>query len=130
MLPPHPLDRRRHDLIVAAVIVGSLFVAAAYGPDLGRGFVKDDAPWIVSSRVALPCVRVRGPLLVALHAVVAIISGLEGRRGVGGLCLLVALFAREDALAVPLLAVACRVAVAKGITRRALTADVVWMSIA
>jgi hypothetical protein len=37
----------------AAFVVGALFLATAYGPDLGGGFVKDDAPWIETARAAI-----------------------------------------------------------------------------
>lgn len=45
------MNERR--LVTLIAIVGALFIAAVYLPDLGRGFVKDDFRWLADARAAL-----------------------------------------------------------------------------
>src|SRR4051794_17552757 len=44
---------RPRAFILAATAIALVFVGAAYGPDLGRGFVKDDAAWVATAIEAI-----------------------------------------------------------------------------
>ena len=202
-------------LILVAAFVGAAFVATAYGPDLGRGFVKDDFGWIriavdaigqpsslfvvdssgfffrplvtasfaadyavhglnargygfTNLALCLGCVAAivllfgelglgiaavaiaalawllnphaigmallwisgRTSLLMTLCSTFATVAFLRRHRAIGALLLLCALFAKEDAVIVPVLVVACAYAVRGRVTWRDLTRDGVWMAAA
>ena len=44
---------RPRSLATAILLAGAIFLAGAYARDLGRGFVKDDAPWIQTAAAAI-----------------------------------------------------------------------------
>jgi hypothetical protein len=74
--------------ITLTALVGVLFAAAVYLPDLGRGFVKDDFRWLADARVVLsePARAIRPeapnffrPLVTASFAANYTLSGLDPR---------------------------------------------------
>jgi hypothetical protein len=203
---------RPRTFALTATIVGALFLAAAYAPDAGLGFVKDDAPWIETAVEAIhhpasafavdssgfffrPLVTAsfaadyalhgstargygltnlllcfacagaiallfralglsavaiatgllawalnphgiamsvlwisgRTSLLMALCSTLAIFAFLRRQRAVGAALFLAALFAKEDAVAVPLIALACAYA-ANRLNRREALRALAWMA--
>ncbi|HEX4348297.1 MAG TPA: hypothetical protein VHZ73_12045 [Vicinamibacterales bacterium] len=196
----------------AVLLAGALFLAAAYARDLGRGFVKDDAPWIQTAMAAIEhpssafmvdssgfffrplvtasfaadytvygtsargygvtnfllCVCCAGAilwmlldvgitpagasaavlawainphgigmallwisgrtsLLMTLCSTLAVVAFMRKHHAVAALLLLAALFAKEDAIAVPVIAVACALAARRG-NWRAMAVGLVWMA--
>jgi len=201
-------------LVLVAAIVGAIFFASVYLPEVGRGFVKDDAAWVATGiasierpasawtvesaglffrplvalsfavdyelhgnrargygltnlalclgcaaaigllfrqlgldaaaaaigvlvwalnphgiAMALLWISGRTSLLMALASTLAISSFVARRRLAGSALLLCALLAKEDAVAVPLIVVACAYAAQK-LRRRDLWLDLAWMAAA
>jgi hypothetical protein len=199
---------------LAVILVALIFLGATYGPDLGLGFVKDDAPWIATAveaihrpastfmvdssgyffrplvtasfaadyamygtnargygvsnlvlllaclaaiawlfrelgvsaaataaallawvvnphgiSMALLWISGRTSLLMTVCSVVAIVAFLRSQRAIGALLFLAALFAKEDAVAVPVLVVACFYALGR-LDRKEIALALAWMTAA
>jgi len=199
-------------LVLVTALVGAIFFAAVYLPDIGVGFVKDDAAWVATGvasldrpastwtvdsaglffrplvalsfaadyalhgnhargygitnlalsigcmaaialvfrqlgldpvaaaigvlawalnphgiAMALLWISGRTSLLMALASTLAIAAFVARRRLTGSVLLLAALFAKEDAVAVPLIVIACAY-VGGEYRRRDLWRDLVWMT--
>jgi hypothetical protein len=205
---------RPRTFVLVVTLVGLVFMAAVYGADLGRGFVKDDVAWIatgvaalhqpasafrvdssgyffrplvtasfaadfalhgIASRgygvtnlllclgcagaicwlflelglgpvavaagvlawllnphgigMALLWISGRTSLLMTLCSTLSIVAFLGKQRAIGALLLLAALLAKEDAVAVPLLVVACAYAAGR-LERREIALALSWMAAA